>query len=146
MKPLVHTGDQETFETVDFTPRTCTEEGETVLSAGNVMATVFWLLQGVIDIDYLKMGNNDHRARLCRKIGSIRSRIAEKSASLGDEKSVVPQWRHTGSHSSVATAKMDELGYELLLHLSYSLGLAPCDVFLFLSLIKPLAGQKFEPN
>ncbi|KAJ8720407.1 hypothetical protein PYW07_012450 [Mythimna separata] len=91
-------------------------------------------------------GQYNNRALLCRKIGSIRRRIAEKTASLGDEKCVVSQWQHTGSHSSFATAKLVELGYELLLHPSYSLGLAPCDVFLFPNLKKPLVGQKYEPN
>ena len=45
-----------------------------------------------------------------------------------------------------ATAKLVELGYELLPHLPYSPDLAPCDFFLFPNLKKSLAGQKFESN
>ena len=48
--------------------------------------------------------------------------------------------------SAVVTAKLVELGYELLPHPPYSPDLAPCDFFLFPNLKKSLAGQKFESN
>lgn len=48
--------------------------------------------------------------------------------------------------SAVATAKLVELGYELLPHPPYSPGLALCDFFLFPNLKKSLTGQKFESN
>ena len=48
--------------------------------------------------------------------------------------------------SVVATAKLVELGYELLPHPPYSPDLAPCDFFLFPNFKKSLAGQKFESN
>ena len=48
--------------------------------------------------------------------------------------------------SVVATAKLVELGYELLPHPPYSPDLAPCDFFLFPNLKKSLAGQKCESN
>ena len=47
--------------------------------------------------------------------------------------------------SSVATAKLVQLGYELLSHPPYSPDLVPCN-FLFPNLKKSLAGQKFESN
>ena len=48
--------------------------------------------------------------------------------------------------SAIVTAKLVELGYELLPHSPYSPDLAPCDFFLFPNLKKSLAGQKFESN
>ena len=45
-----------------------------------------------------------------------------------------------------ATAKLVELGYELLPHPPYHPDLAPRDFFLFSNLKKSLAGQKFESN
>ena len=36
------------------------------------------------------VSQNDHRARLCRIIGPIRRRIAEKTAPFGEEKSALP--------------------------------------------------------
>ncbi|KAJ8728784.1 hypothetical protein PYW07_006480 [Mythimna separata] len=86
MKPLVHTRDQETFETVDFTPRTCSEEGETVLSAGNVMVTVFWLSQGVIDIDYLKKGNTITGLSYAEKLERFEAGLQKKRPHLAMKK------------------------------------------------------------
>ena len=44
------------------------------------------------------VSQNDHRALLCRIIGPIRRRSAEKSALFGEEKSALPPWQCTGSH------------------------------------------------
>ena len=53
----------------------------------------------------------------------------------------------TPAHTSAdATAKLVELGYELLPHPPYSPDLGPCDFFLFPNLKKSLAGQKIESN
>jgi len=73
MDPLVHTRDQGTVETVDFTWRTCSEEG------------VFWDSQRVVYIDYLEKGQNGYTAVLCRIIGPIRRRVAENTAPFGKE-------------------------------------------------------------
>lgn len=51
---LLHTIDEETVETTDFTRGTCFEEGED--SAGKAMATVFWDSQGIHYINNLKKG------------------------------------------------------------------------------------------
>jgi len=56
MDPLVHTRDQGTVEIVDFAGEPAPKKAKTVLSAGKVMATVFWYSQGVIYIDYLEKG------------------------------------------------------------------------------------------
>jgi len=48
--------------------------------------------------------------------------------------------------SLVTTAKLVELGYEVLTNPPYSPGLAPNDLFLFSSLKKSLAEQKFGSN
>ncbi|KAJ8736791.1 hypothetical protein PYW07_000062 [Mythimna separata] len=86
MKLLVHTGDQETFETVDFTRRTCSEEGETVLSTENVMATVFWHSQGVIYIDYLKKGNMITGLSYAKKLGRFDAGLQKKRPHLATKK------------------------------------------------------------
>ncbi|KAJ8721350.1 hypothetical protein PYW07_002125 [Mythimna separata] len=86
MKPLVHTRDQETVKKVDSTPRTCSEEGETVLSAGNVMATVFWRKQGVIYIDYLKKGNTITGLYYAEKLGRFDAGLQKKWPHLATKK------------------------------------------------------------
>ena len=51
------------------------------------------------------------------------------------------------SHSSaIATAKLTELHYELLLYPPYSPDLAPSDFFLFPNLKKWLCGKRFQAN
>jgi hypothetical protein len=40
------------------------KKAKTVPSAGKVMDTVFWDSKGIIFIDYLEKGKNDHRAVL----------------------------------------------------------------------------------
>jgi hypothetical protein len=50
-------------------------------------------------------------------------------------------------HKSIKmTAKLHELGYELLPHPPYSPDLAPSDLFLFADLKRMLAGKKFSTN
>ena len=93
------------------------------------------------------VSQNDHRTLLCRIIGPIRRRIAEKTAPFGEEKIWLFHHDNAPVHTSaVATAKLLELGYELLPHPPYSPDLAPCDFFLFPNLKKSLAGQKFQSN
>ena len=48
--------------------------------------------------------------------------------------------------SAFATAKLIELGYELLFHPPYSPDLAPCDFFLFPNLKRSLAEQNLLSN
>jgi len=48
--------------------------------------------------------------------------------------------------STVAMAKLHELGYELIPHPPYSPDLAPCDFFLFPNLKIWLGGKKFSSN
>ena len=92
------------------------------------------------------VSQNDHRALLCRIIGPIRRRIAEKRPHLAKKKVLFHHDNALAHTSAVATAKLVELGYELLPYPPYSPDLAACDFFLFLNLKKSLAGQKFESN
>ncbi|KAJ8732395.1 hypothetical protein PYW07_014994 [Mythimna separata] len=86
MKPLVHTGDQETVKKVDSTRRTCSEEGETVLSAGHVIAAVFWRKQGVIYIDYLKKSNTITGLYYAEKLGQFDAGFQKKRPHLATKK------------------------------------------------------------
>jgi len=75
MDPLVHTGDQGTVETVDFTRRTCSEEGEDCPSDASDGHRFLGLTRcGLHRLPGERQ--NGHRAVLCRMIGPIRRRIA----------------------------------------------------------------------
>jgi len=116
MDPLVHTRVQGTVETVDFTRRTCSEEGE--------------------DCPIGRKGDGH------RFLGFTRCIPHGFAAEL---QKIRPHLAKAPAHTTaLAKAKLVELGYELLPHPPYSPDLAPCDFFLFPNLKKSLAGQKFE--
>jgi len=90
MDPLVYTRDQGTVETVDFTRRTCFEEDEDCPIGRNGDGHHFL---GFTRCDLHRLhgeGQNGHRALLYQIIGPIRRRIAEKTATFGEEKSALP--------------------------------------------------------
>jgi len=126
---------------VDFTRRTCSEEGEDCPSVRKGDGHRFW---GFTRCDLHRLpggGQNGHRAVLCRIIGPIRRRITENTAHLAKKKVIFHHDNATAHTSALAKAKLVELGYELLPHPPYSPDLAPCDFLLFPNLKKSLAGN-----
>jgi len=90
LSPLVHTRDQGSVETVNFTRRTCSEEGEDgpINRKGDGHRFL-----GFTRCDLHRLpgeGKNGRKAVLCRIIGSIRRRIAENTAPFGEEKNALP--------------------------------------------------------
>ncbi|XP_018346987.1 PREDICTED: histone-lysine N-methyltransferase SETMAR-like, partial [Trachymyrmex septentrionalis] len=105
-----------------FTPETkeqskqWTEKGElaskkakTVLSAGKVMASVFWDARGIIFIDYLQKGrtiNGEYYANLLQRLGD---EIKEKRPHLAKKKVLFHQNNAPVHTSIIAMAKINEL-------------------------------------
>ena len=89
MDPLVHTRDQGTIETVDFTRRRAPKKVKTVLSAGKVMATVFWDSQGVIYIDYLEKGKTITGLHYAEILVRFDAEL-QKTAPFSEEKNALP--------------------------------------------------------
>jgi len=90
MDPLVHTRDQGTVETADFTRRTFSEDGEDCPIGRKGDGHRFL---GLTRCDLHRLtgeGQSGHKAVLCRIIGPIRRRIAENTAPFGEEKSALP--------------------------------------------------------
>ena len=118
------------------------EQSKQWTSPGKGYGHRFWDLQGVIYIDYLEKGKTvtwlyyvELLGRFDVELQKKRPRLAKKNDNMA-----------LANTSAVATAKLVELGYELLPHPPYSPDLVPCDFFLFSNLKKSLAGQKFESN
>ena len=108
------------------------------------MATIFWDFQGIILIDYLQKSKT---TRECYSTLLDRKRRAEKkTAKIGAQKVLFHQDNTMSHKSTVAMAKLHELGYELIPHPPYSPDLAPCDFFLFPNLKTWLGGKKFSSN
>ena len=146
MESLVHTRDQGIVETVDFTRRMWSEEGEDCLIGWKGDGHHFL---GFTRCDLHRLpgeGQNCHRALLCRIIGPIRRRIAEKTALFGEGKTCSytmtthrlkppplpwPNW----SNFTTNCCPIDHI-----------LQIWPRATFIFPNLKKSLAGQKFESN
>jgi [histone H3]-lysine36 N-dimethyltransferase SETMAR len=122
------------------------KRGKTQRSAGKVIASVFWYAHGIIFIDYLEKGqtiNSDYYIALLERLNA---EIKKKRPHLKKKKVLFHQDNALCHKSNKTTAKLHELGYELLPQPPYSPDLAPSDLFLFANLKKMLAGKKFSTN
>ncbi|XP_012063671.1 PREDICTED: histone-lysine N-methyltransferase SETMAR-like [Atta cephalotes] len=121
------------------------KKAKTVLSAGKMMATVFWDSQGIILIDYLQKDKTITGEYYATLLNHLKEELKKKRPRLARKK-VLFQDNAPFHKSTVAMTKLHELGYELIPHPPYSPDLAPCDFFLFLNLKTWLGGKKFSSN
>lgn len=115
-------------------------------SAGKIMATIFWDIEGILLIDYKERGvsiTGEYYASLLEKLKEAikekrRGKLPKGVLLLHDNAPV-----HT---SHVATAAIHRCGFEQLRHPPYSPDLAPSDYYLFSKLKKELRGKKFSDD
>ena len=110
------------------------------------MATVFWDSQGMIYTDYMTKDKTMTGLYYAELLDRFDAELQNKRPHLTKKKCSSTMTTHQAHTSTVVTANLIELGYELLPHPPYSPDLDPCDLFLFSNLKKLLAGQKFESN
>lgn len=122
------------------------KKAKTVLSAGKVMATVFWDARGIIFIDYLEHGKTITGAYYVTLLDRLNNELKTKRPHLQRKKILFHRDNAPAHKSLIAMGKINELGYELLPHPPYSPDLAPCDYHLFSNLKKWLGGKKFNDN
>ena len=116
------------------------------LSAGKIMASVFWDAEGILMIDYLQHGEtitSDYYANLIR---NVREAIKEKRRGKLRLKVLFHQDNAPVHKSGVAMAALNKAGFEIVHHPPYSPDLAPSNFYLFPNLKGHLRGQKFESN
>lgn len=116
---------------------------KTQMSAGKVLASVFWDAQGVLLIDYLGKGkviNSDYYIELLEKLsGEIKKKRPQMQ-----RKKVLFHQDNAPCHKSIKTmVKLNELRFDLLPQPPYSPDLAPSDYWIFSDLKKMLQGKKF---
>ena len=115
-------------------------------SAGKVLASVFWDVQGILFISYLEEGrtinSKYHIALLVRlKEGMTKKQPQMKKKKLFFHRDNAP------CHKLIAMiAKLHELHFELLPHSSYSPDLPPSDYWLFADLKRTLQEKRFGYN
>ena len=122
------------------------KKAKTVLSAGKVMATVFWDARGVVMIDYLEKGKTITGQYYAALLQQLKAAIKEKRPHMARNKVLFHQDNAPAHTSAIALAKLHELRFEILQHAPYSPDLAPSDYFLFPNLKKWLAGRRFISN
>jgi len=134
-----------------YTPESATGESrpkrpKNQKSAGKVMLSVFWDVNGILFIDFLdkdKIMNSEYYMAL---LDRLTAEIMIKRPYIQDKK-VLFHHDNFSCHESMETmAKLKELHFELLPHPPYSPDLAPSEYWLFAETKKMLQGKKFNSN
>ncbi|CAK9816246.1 Histone-lysine N-methyltransferase SETMAR [Anthophora plagiata] len=116
-------------------------------SAGKVMLTIFWDLQGPVHCDFLENQrtiNSQYYSEMLEH--KVRPAIRSKRRGLLS-KGVILQHDNARPHTAQLTRdKLQELGWEVLPHPAYSPDLAPSDFYLFGPLQDALRGKRFANN
>lgn len=113
-------------------------------SAGKVMITVFWDIQGVLLLDFLPKGETINSARYQETLKKLKCSIRRKRPSLQE---VILHHDNARPHTAQATtAAIAVKGWSVLPHPAYSPDLAPSDFHLFGPLKDYLRGQKFNDD
>ena len=132
MDLLVHARNLGTIETVDFTRRTYSEEGENCRIDRKGYGRRF-LGFTRCDLHLLPgEGQNSHRLYYAELLGRFDAEMQKERPHLTKKKMLSTMTIMASAHiSAVATIKLIELDYELLPHPPYSPDLTPCDFFCF---------------
>lgn len=115
-------------------------------SAGKLMATVFWDVEGILMIDYLPKNttmNADYYANL---LDQLREQIKEKRRGKLSKGVLILQDNAPVHTALTARSALSKNGFTEINHPPYSPDLAPCDYFLFKDLKKKLRGRKFSTD
>lgn len=111
-------------------------------SAGKVMVTVFWDMQGVLLVEFLPKGETINSERYKQTLRKLAVAIRRKRP---DMKNVILHHDNARPHTAHATiADIATRGWVVLPHPPYSPDLAPSDFFLFGPLKDYLRGQTFH--
>jgi [histone H3]-lysine36 N-dimethyltransferase SETMAR len=110
------------------------------------LASVLRDEHGIIFIDYLEKGQTINSEYDMALLERLNDEIKKKPGSIRRKKVRFHQDNALCHKSIKTTAKLHELGYDLLPHPPYSPDLAPSDLILFADLKRMLAGKKFSTN
>lgn len=116
------------------------------LSAGKVMATVFWDRKGVLLIEFMPRGTTINSESYCETLKKLRRAIQNRRRGRLT-KGVRLHHDNARPHVSRQTKDLiDKFGWDLVEHAPYSPDLAPSDFHLFPKLKQHLGGQRFETD
>jgi histone-lysine N-methyltransferase SETMAR len=99
-----------------------------VPSAGKVMASVFWNVEGILFIDYLEKGKTIIGEYYSYLLTRLDEKIRDKRPGLKKKKKIIFHQDNASAHKSVlAMEKLGDLHYKLLEHPPHYPDLAPSD-------------------
>lgn len=115
-------------------------------SAGKLMATIFWDVEGILMIDYLPKNTTMNAAYYANLLDRLREKIKEKRRGKL-RKGVLILHDNAPVHTALtARSSLVKNGFSEINHPPYSPDLAPCDYFLFKNLKKNLRGRRFSTD
>ena len=116
------------------------------ISAGKVLASIFWDVQDILFIDYLEKGRTINSKYYIALLIPLKEEIAKKWPQMKKKKVLFHQDNALCYKSITTMAKLYELHFELLPHPPYIPDLAPSDYWLFADLKRILQGKRFGSN
>ncbi|XP_057658478.1 histone-lysine N-methyltransferase SETMAR-like [Diorhabda carinulata] len=116
------------------------------LSAGKVLATVFFDQCGLLHLDFLHERRTINAAYYCKILTEVRLAYRRKRRHLPMRKVILLHDNARPHTEALTVQKLEQLGWETLEHPPYSPDLSPCDFHVFGPLKEALGGQKFHSD
>jgi histone-lysine N-methyltransferase SETMAR len=123
---------------------TCENKIKTQVSAGKLMATVFWDVDGVIHMEFLEPGTTINPERYIATVKTLTQRLRRVRK---HKKNILLQHYNARPHTSRTTMEeIEKLDLTILPHPPYSPDLAPCSFHLSPKMKKHLRGHLYDSN
>lgn len=121
-------------------------KAKTRLSAGKVLATIFFDCKGVLLIDFLHERRTVNAAYYCQLLEQAKAAFRNKRRKQ-PIRDVILLHDNARPHTAALTQeKLRQIHWETLEHPPYSPDLSPCDFHLFGPLKEALGGNRFESD
>ena len=115
-------------------------------SAGKIMATVFWDIEGVILVDFMPKGTTINSDAYINTLRKLKAKLRRVRSHL-DMSKVLLQHDNAKPHTSLKTREViASFGWTTVTHPPYSPDLAPSDYHLFGPLKEGVRGQHFTSD
>lgn len=121
-------------------------KAKTRLSAGKVLATVFFDFKGVLLIDFLHERRTVNAAYYCQLLDNARTAYRRKRRGFPIRDVILLQDNARPHTAALSMTKIETLSWTTLEHPPYSPDLSPCDYHLFGPMKEALGGQRFDDD
>ncbi|UYV62508.1 hypothetical protein LAZ67_2000896 [Cordylochernes scorpioides] len=119
------------------------KKAKVTISAGKVMAIVFWDCKGVLLVDYLPPNTTVNAARYCEVLTKLRAAIKSKRPGLLSRKVLLVHDNARPHAARTTQTLLENFKWKIFTHPPYSPDLAPSDFHLFPALKLHLGGKHF---